>query len=192
MKYISINKELCIGCGKCVNDCVSEKIKLIDGKAEFLYERCIECGHCYAICPTKAVTMEHFKGYEGEKVFDFTKINSEELLSAMKSRRTIRCFKDTPVSKEEIEKIILSKPREHSFSCGYGSSHGLDPQGIDFGLNDGLQLDDIHAQLVEELGDLDLLPEGQGDVGPGLLHGHIADSDLLHNHILLAYGIKKP
>ena len=27
--------------------------------------------------------------------------------------------------REEIEKIILSKPREHSFSCGYGSSHGL-------------------------------------------------------------------
>lgn len=27
--------------------------------------------------------------------------------------------------KEEIEKIILSKPREHSFSCGYGNRHGL-------------------------------------------------------------------
>ena len=27
--------------------------------------------------------------------------------------------------KEEIEKIILSKPREHSFSCGYGNHHGL-------------------------------------------------------------------
>lgn len=27
--------------------------------------------------------------------------------------------------KEEIEKIIMSKPREHSFSCGYGNHHGL-------------------------------------------------------------------
>lgn len=27
--------------------------------------------------------------------------------------------------REEIEKIILSKPREHSFSCGYGNRHGL-------------------------------------------------------------------
>lgn len=27
--------------------------------------------------------------------------------------------------REEIEKIILSKPREHSFSCGYGNHHGL-------------------------------------------------------------------
>lgn len=27
--------------------------------------------------------------------------------------------------KEEIEKIIISKPREHSFNCGYGNHHGL-------------------------------------------------------------------
>lgn len=27
--------------------------------------------------------------------------------------------------REEIEKIIMSKPREHSFNCGYGNHHGL-------------------------------------------------------------------
>lgn len=27
--------------------------------------------------------------------------------------------------KKEIEKIIMSKPREHSFNCGYGNHHGL-------------------------------------------------------------------
>ena len=67
-------------------------------------------------------------------------------------------------------------------------SHGLDPQGIDLCLNDGLELDDIHAQLVEELGYLDLLPEGQGDVRPGLLHGHVADSDLVHNGCSFSRG----
>ena len=106
MKYISINKEKCIGCGKCAADCVSEKIKIADGKAEYMYERCIECGHCYAICPVNAVTMENYKGYEGEKVFDFTGFDSDELLSAMKSRRTIRRFSDKEVSNEAIEKII--------------------------------------------------------------------------------------
>ena len=33
MKFVSIDKEKCIGCGKCVADCVSEKIKLVNGKA---------------------------------------------------------------------------------------------------------------------------------------------------------------
>ena len=51
MKPIIIDKEKCIGCGKCVKDCVSEKLGLIDGKAVFKYERCIQCGHCFAICP---------------------------------------------------------------------------------------------------------------------------------------------
>ena len=31
--------------------------------------------------------------------------------------------------KKVIEKIILSKPREHSFSCGYGNHHGLNLLG---------------------------------------------------------------
>ena len=106
MKYVSINKEKCIGCGKCVNDCVSEKIKLVNGKAEYMYERCIECGHCYAVCPVNAVTMENFRDYESEEAFNFTEIDSDNLLSAMKSRRTIRRFTDKTVSTEDIEKII--------------------------------------------------------------------------------------
>ncbi len=106
MKPVIIDKEKCIGCGKCVADCVSEKLKITDGKAEFMYERCIQCGHCYAICPTGAVTMAKYKDYEGEKVFDVTKIDSDELLSAMKSRRTIRKFKDKEIPLVDIEKII--------------------------------------------------------------------------------------
>ena len=85
MKPVIIDKEKCIGCGKCVADCVSEKLKITDGKAEFMYDRCIQCGHCYAICPTGAVTMAKYKDYEEEKVFDVTKIDSDELLSAMKA-----------------------------------------------------------------------------------------------------------
>ena len=38
MKPIIIDKEKCIGCGKCVKDCVSEKLGIIDGKAQFKYE----------------------------------------------------------------------------------------------------------------------------------------------------------
>lgn len=106
MKPVIIDKEKCIGCGKCVADCVSEKLKVIDGKAEFMYERCIQCGHCYAVCPVNAVTMANYRNYEGEAAFDVTKINSDELLLAMKSRRTVRKFKDTEIPIEDIEKII--------------------------------------------------------------------------------------
>ncbi len=106
MRPVIIDKEKCIGCGKCVADCVSEKLKIIDGKAEYMYEHCIQCGHCYAICPVNAVTMANYKDYKEEKAFDVTEIDSDELLSAMKSRRTVRKFRDEEIPLEDIEKII--------------------------------------------------------------------------------------
>lgn len=106
MKYINIDREKCIGCGKCVKDCVSEKIKLVDGKADFIYERCIQCGHCYAICPVKAISMANYPDAKDEKPLDITELDSDRLLSAMKSRRTIRQFKNKEVTDEMIEKII--------------------------------------------------------------------------------------
>lgn len=105
-KPIIIDKEKCIGCGKCVKDCVSTKLKIVDGKAEFLYERCIECGHCYAICPVGAVSMARYPQMKQEKPLPFTHFNSDELLLAMKSRRTIRQFRSDAVSDEVIEKIL--------------------------------------------------------------------------------------
>ncbi len=106
MKAIIIDKEKCVGCGKCVDDCVSEKLKIINGKAEFMYERCIGCGHCYAICPTDAVTLtKHGKTKEVKSV-SMTELDSDKLLLAMKSRRTIRKFTDKEINNSLIEKII--------------------------------------------------------------------------------------
>ena len=106
MKPIIIDKDKCIGCGKCINDCVSEKLKLVDGKAQFMYERCIQCGHCFAICPTDAVSMRDFPDAEGEAIVDMTEFDPEKLLQAMKSRRTIRKFKNKAIDSADIDKII--------------------------------------------------------------------------------------
>lgn len=106
MKTVHINRNVCIGCGKCVADCVSEKIKLVDGKAQFMYERCIQCGHCYAICPVGAVTLSKYGDIIEEKPISMTEIDSETLLHAMKSRRSIRQFKDEKISNDIIERII--------------------------------------------------------------------------------------
>lgn len=106
MKSVNINRKLCIGCEKCVKDCVSQKIGIVNGKAEFLYERCIQCGHCYAICPVGAVSMTNYPDARDEKPFDIAEFDSEKLLLAMKSRRTVRQFKNKEVPREIIEKII--------------------------------------------------------------------------------------
>lgn len=106
MKPIQINADLCVGCEKCVKDCVSEKIKIVNGKAQFMYERCIQCGHCFAICPTGAVSMTNYEAAEETEILNMTEFDSDKLLHAMKSRRTVRHFKKDAVSDEMIEKII--------------------------------------------------------------------------------------
>ena len=106
MKYIEINNDLCTGCGKCVADCVSDKIKLVNGKAQFMYERCIQCGHCFAVCPVRAVTMTNYKSAEEIAAVNINEFDSEEFLLALKSRRSVRQFKNEDVSDEMIQKII--------------------------------------------------------------------------------------
>ena len=106
MKPVIINENLCIGCGKCVRDCVSEKLSIVNSKAQFMHERCILCGHCYAICPVNAVTLTKYGEVSEEKAVSHDIINSNDLLSFMKSRRSVRQFTLEKICDEDIMKII--------------------------------------------------------------------------------------
>lgn len=106
-KIIVIDHQKCVGCGMCTRDCPVQAIKLIDSKANMLAENCMECGHCVAICPQGAVSMN---GYDMTQVKSYDKdnfsISSDNLLNAIKFRRTIRQYRNKDVEKEKIEKII--------------------------------------------------------------------------------------
>ncbi len=105
MNSIIINEEKCIGCSLCVNDCPGSCLYLESGKAHVYKSGCIECGHCYAICPKGAVTMAGYDCKE-EPVVPMTVLDSETLLAAMRSRRTIRHFTGQPVEKRKIRQIL--------------------------------------------------------------------------------------
>lgn len=57
--YISIiNKDLCVGCGTCVEKCPIEAIELNDeNKAERNPDWCIGCGVCAHFCPENAISL---------------------------------------------------------------------------------------------------------------------------------------
>ena len=57
-KVISINQELCIGCGLCVSSCHQGALQIIDGKAHLVKEDfCDGLGVCIGHCPTDALKI---------------------------------------------------------------------------------------------------------------------------------------
>lgn len=65
---IAIDRELCIGCGQCVQSCLAGVIRVEDGIA-VAGEACIHCGSCVGACPANAITMEE---KEDRKESDFS------------------------------------------------------------------------------------------------------------------------
>lgn len=102
---ILVNEKKCTGCSLCVNDCPGGCLQLVNGKLYISQSACIECGHCYAICPQGAIRMANYQCKE-EPVVPMTEIDSDTLLKAMRSRRTIRHFIAQPVEEDKIRKIL--------------------------------------------------------------------------------------
>lgn len=51
-----VDKEKCIGCGRCEDVCPIGAIKLGDGKAA-VNDNCVECDTCVGECPVEAISL---------------------------------------------------------------------------------------------------------------------------------------
>ncbi len=108
----SINQSLCQQCKLCIDVCPVNIIAGDNkGKINFISERehiCLQCGQCMAICTTKAIQITGIN-YE-TNLFDLPKESVEypQLINFLSHRRSVRNFKDKPVPREIIEKIITA------------------------------------------------------------------------------------
>ena len=104
---MTVDTSKCIGCGKCASDCFPNDIEITNKKAKINNVTCIKCGHCIAVCPVNAISTDDYdmadvKEYEKDS---FT-IEPERLLNFIQFRRSVRQFKDMPVEREKLMKII--------------------------------------------------------------------------------------
>ena len=52
-----VDKNLCVGCGKCTEACRTGAIRIIDKKAVVDFNRCVCCAICMRTCPRGALTI---------------------------------------------------------------------------------------------------------------------------------------
>lgn len=104
MKNIKIEMDKCIGCKLCVHDCPSKNLYINNEKAELKSKKCIKCGHCVAICPKAAVVIEGLE--DPIEITNQPHVDTQQLLKALQSRRSIRQFKEKAVTQEMMDMII--------------------------------------------------------------------------------------
>lgn len=109
---IIIHEEKCNGCGLCVSVCKDFSLQIIDKKValnDTPVFGCIGCGHCMAICPNDAIEI-YGREISPADLFELpikeNSANYEQVFSLYQRRRSIREFKDKPVEKELIDKIV--------------------------------------------------------------------------------------
>lgn len=50
-----VDKEHCVGCGRCIKICAHDAPSITDGKATISHDKCVGCGRCIGVCPMDAV-----------------------------------------------------------------------------------------------------------------------------------------
>lgn len=106
MSLITLNEEKCIKCGACVMECPSTVLKMgQNGPEEINEKRCIGCGHCVAVCPKEAIDNKKSPLAMQVDAKNLTKLSAEEAENFIRSRRSIRSFKETSVPREKLTKL---------------------------------------------------------------------------------------
>ena len=111
MPVVNINSDLCKRCFTCTETCpvcifVKKDKESIPDILKDNLEFCILCGHCAAICPNGAISHDSFPPGSIIPIRKEGLSSDEQMIEMLRSRRSIREFKDRPVEKDLIEKVI--------------------------------------------------------------------------------------
>jgi len=55
---VEIDQDLCVGCEDCLDVCIYDGIKIIDGKSHIDQESCLGCGRCERACQNDAISID--------------------------------------------------------------------------------------------------------------------------------------
>lgn len=106
---IIIDESKCTNCGLCGRVCLIN-YEAVDGKVRTREKpvMCAACGHCVAICPTGAISHPGVPADACEPLNETNRPTYEQFIGFLKMRRSRREFKDQPVPREVIDKLLAA------------------------------------------------------------------------------------
>jgi len=105
--FPKIVEKKCTGCGICQKECAAFIIEMRDGMP-FIARGidCVECGHCIAVCPTGAI-QDPLAMKSDNRPYSFDDFPSSKSLQLLfRARRSVRKYKDKPIPRPVLEKIL--------------------------------------------------------------------------------------
>lgn len=109
-EIFSIDNEKCLRCGACADVCPLSLIEVPKGETpvnvSWARKICINCGHCACVCPGGALSLNKMPLESCKSISKDLTVSSEQAEQFLRSRRSIRVYRDTSVEKEKLEKAI--------------------------------------------------------------------------------------
>lgn len=107
MNLINVNQSECIKCGICSKVCPCSTLYMDETGPKAKNDNdCIACGQCVAVCPRGALDNIKSPIADQTDVENFPVINSKTAEDFLRSRRSIRCYKETSVPREKLLALV--------------------------------------------------------------------------------------
>lgn len=104
-----IDTQRCVGCGVCVQICPRHVLVREDGQkvpAVRQDRACFNCAQCVAVCPRAAISLPDIRPEDLAPVQPALTVSEAQMTQFFKTRRSCRNYTDTPLRREEIEKLL--------------------------------------------------------------------------------------
>lgn len=110
MPLFTVDEEKCLRDGLCAAECpagiIAFKKDTLPSPVEDAEKRCINCGHCVAICPHGALSLASMPSEACPGVDRSLLPSSESFDHMVRTRRSIRNYKQDTLDPDLVEKLI--------------------------------------------------------------------------------------